>query len=380
MQNQEIYKVEIIEKMNGCSFFLHNKHKVVGLAKWLSVEVRLRQIFSMESTPDDMKDLSTKYLGLDLKNPLIVGSCGLTNSVDKIKELADCGAGAVVLKSLFEEQIRAEFSSNLESYTADYPGAIDYIREYTRGTEVESYLKLLREAKKAVDIPVIASVNCVSAKEWTAFAKSVENEGADAIEVNLSLLPSDPKMTCQESENIYKEVASTIAETVSIPVSLKMSQYSAALANLIRKLSWSDKVAGFVLFNRYYRPDIDIDKMEVTSAEVFSTAAECSFTLRWIALMSSLIEKDLAASTGVHDSEGLIKQLLAGATAVQVVSTVYKNGPEQLTRILQGLEQWMEEKSFASVSDFRGKLSYEHVDNPAVFERTQFMKYFSGLT
>jgi len=334
----------------------------------------------MENEPDDMKDLSTTYLGLDLKNPLIVGSCGLTNSVKKIGELAESGAGAVVLKSLFEEQILADLSANLESYSTDYPGATDYVREYTRGNEVDTYLKLIAGAKKKVDIPVIASVNCVSAKEWTSFAKSVENEGADAIELNVSLLPSNPKVTSAQNEQQYLDVVSSVTEMVSIPVALKMSHYSASLAHLIQKLSWTDKIAGFVLFNRFYSPDIDIDKMVVTSSEMLSTPAEGTLPLRWIALLSGIVEKDLVASTGVHDSEGVVKQLLAGATAVQVVSTVYKNGMGQLGTILEGLEQWMDQKSYNTLEDFRGKLSFDKVEDPAVFERTQFMKYYGGMS
>jgi len=327
-----------------------------------------------------MNDLSTKYLGLDLKNPLIVGSCGFTNSVDKIKDLADNNAGAVVLKSLFEEQILAELSANLETYNADYPGATDYIREYTRGNEVDNYLKLISGAKKSVDIPVIASINCVSANEWISFAKSIEQQGADAIELNISLLPSNPRMTSQENEKKYIEIINGVSEMVSIPLALKMSQYSASLAHLIQKLSRTNKISGFVLFNRYYAPDIDIDKMVVKSADVLSNPSEGSGPLRWIALMSGLIEKDLVASTGVHDSEGVIKQILAGATAVQIVSTIYKNGAEQIETILKGLEEWMQQKSFSNLAEFRGKLSYENITEPAVFERTQFMKYYGGLS
>lgn len=334
----------------------------------------------MENTSDDMNDLSTKYLGLDLKNPLIIGSCGFTHSVGKIKELADNGAGAVVLKSLFEEQIQAELAANLESYNADYPGATDYIREYTRGNEVDEYLQLIAGAKQAVNIPVIASINCVSANEWVSFAKSIEQQGADAIELNVSLLPSNPKMTSADNEKKYLEIIAAVSDMVSIPLSLKMSHYSASLANLIQKLSWTDKVSGFVLFNRYYSPDIDIRKMLVKSADILSTPAEGVGPLRWIALMSGLIEKDLVASTGVHDSEGLIKQLLAGAAAVQIVSTIYKNGVGEIAKILQGLEAWMEEKSFSSLAEFRGKLSYQQATDPAVFERTQFMKYYGGMS
>lgn len=334
----------------------------------------------MENEPDDMKDLSTTYLGLDLKNPLIVGSCGFTNSVDKIEELAQNGAGAIVLKSLFEEQILADLSANLESYATDYPGATDYVREYTRGNEVETYLQLIAGAKKKVDVPVIASINCVSAKEWTSFAKSVENEGADAIELNVSLLPSNPQQTSEQNEQQYVDIVGAVSDMVSIPVALKMSHYSAALANLIQRLSWSEKISGFVLFNRYYSPDIDIDKMVVKSSDLLSNPAESTQPLRWIALLSEVIEQDLVASTGVHDHVGLVKQLLAGAAAVQVVSTIYKNGMGQIATILEGLEKWMDEKSFDKIDDFRGKLSNEKVADPAVFERTQFMKYYGGLS
>ena len=327
-----------------------------------------------------MNDLSTKYLGLDLKNPLIVGSCGFTNNLDKIKELADHNAAAVVLKSLFEEQIHAELASNLESYTADYPEAMDYIRAYTRGNEVESYLKLIAGAKKAVDIPIIASINCISASEWVSFAKSVEQEGADAIELNVSLLPSNPRLTSEENESKYLEIISSVAGMVSIPVALKMSSYSASLANLIRRIAWTNKVAGFVLFNRYYSPDIDVERMEIKSADVLSTPVEGCGPLRWMALMYGQTGKDLVASTGVHDGEGLIKQLLAGATAVQVVSTLYKNGFARIPAMLQGLDEWMTKNSFSNLAQFRGRLSYANAQNPAMFERTQFMKYYGGLS
>lgn len=334
----------------------------------------------MENTANEMNDLSTKYLGLNLKNPIIVGSCGFTNNVAKIKELADNQAGAIVLKSLFEEQIQAEYSANLESYAADYPGATDYIREYTRGNEVETYLKLIAGAKKAVDIPIIASINCVSSSEWVSFAKSVESEGADAIELNISLLPTNPQLTSTDYEKKYVEIINCVADLVSIPITLKMSYYSAALAGLIKKLSWIEKIGGFVLFNRYYTPDIDIEKLIVKSADMLSTPGDVGNSLRWVALMHGQIDKDLVAATGVHDSEGLIKLLLAGATAVQVVSTIYKNGVGRIPTMIAGLDEWMTRKSYSKLADFRGKLSYEKAADAAVFERTQFMKYYGGIS
>ena len=339
-----------------------------------------RQTISTENTPNDMNDLSTKYLGLNLKNPILVGSCGFTNSVAKIKELADNQAGAIVLKSLFEEQIQAEYASNLENYTADYPGATDYILEYTRGNEVGAYLRLIAESKKAVDIPIIASINCVSSKEWVSFAKSIEQEGADAIELNVSLLPSNPRLTSADNEKKYVEIINCVGDLVSIPITLKMSHYSAALAGLIQKLSWIEKIGGFVLFGRYYTPDIDIEKLIVKSADMLSNPSEACNSLRWVALMYGQIDKDLVAATGIHDSESLIKQLLAGATAVQVVSAIYKNGVERIPAMLAGLDEWMTRKSYTSLAEFRGKLSYEKAADAAVFERTQFMKYYGGIS
>jgi len=325
-----------------------------------------------------MKDLSTKYLGLHLKNPIIVGSCGLTNSVDKIKELADNNAGAVVLKSLFEEQILAELDQNIESYNTDYPDAFDYVREYTRDNAVSEYLTLVGEAKKEVDIPVIASINCVSSDEWVSFAKSVEQEGADALEINISLLPSDPQKSSDDYEKIYFDVLEKVGDLVTIPIALKMSKYSSSLANLVSRLSWTGKAAGFVLFNRYYRPDFDIDTLKVHSAPVLSTPEELSTSLRWIALLSERVDNDFAASTGVHDSDAVIKQLLAGAIAVQVVSAIYKNGTSYLAELVKGLEDWMEKHSFTSISEFRGKLAYSNDDDSSL-QRIQYMKYFAGI-
>jgi dihydroorotate dehydrogenase (fumarate) len=326
-----------------------------------------------------MNDLSVTYLGLKLKNPIIVGSCGLTSSVAKIKELAANNAGAVVLKSLFEEQIQAELASNMETYNTDYPEAWDYVREYTRGSAVQEYIALISEAKQAVDIPVIASINCVSGAEWVAFAKSVERAGADALELNISLLPSNPKITCQEYESHYFAILEKVSASLTIPITLKMSNYSSSLANLVTRLSWKREVAGFVLFNRFFTPDIDIDKQSVKSTDIFTTPKENGHTLRWIALLSGMIDKDLVAATGIHDGTSLIKQLLAGATAVQVVSTLYKNGPGQINTMIADLERWMAGKSYRTIAEFRGKLNQAQAENPAVFERIQFMKYYGGI-
>ena len=326
-----------------------------------------------------MKDLRTNYLGLELKNPVIAGSCGLTNAIDKIVEFAENNAGAVVLKSLFEEQILAELNQNVADFNMEYPDAYDYVRQYTRDNVVSDYLTLIGEAKKRTNIPVIASINCVSAEEWVSFAKSVENEGADALEINISLLPSDLHKKSNDYEKVYFDVIEKVGELIKIPIALKMSKYSSSLANLIARLSWSGRVQGFVLFNRYYRPDFDIDDLTVKTAPVFSTPQEIATPLRWIALLSNRIDRDFAASTGVHDSAGVIKQLLAGAKAVQVVSTLYANGGKYINELIGGLEEWMERHSFATIDDFRGKLAYRDQEDSSSLQRIQYMKYFAGI-
>ncbi len=327
-----------------------------------------------------MKDLTTNYLGLTLKNPIVAGSCGLTGTVGKIMELAEAGVGAVVLKSLFEEQIEAELQQNLDDYQTDYPDAYDYVKQYTRDSAVTDYLDMIRDVKKQIDIPVIASLNCVTADEWTTYAGKFEKAGADALEINISLLPSNPKKECDSYEQIYFEVLNKVTDVLSIPVALKMSSYSSSLASLISRLHWTGKAGGFVLFNRYYQPDINIEKMEMTSAGVFSQPGEISLPLRWVALLSGLIESDFAASTGVHDGAGAVKMLLAGAKAVQVVSTLYEHGVEQAGKIITDLEDWMDRHSFSSIGQFRGRLAYRFDEDQSAFERIQFMKHYSGIS
>jgi dihydroorotate dehydrogenase (fumarate) len=327
-----------------------------------------------------MSDLTTSYLGLRLKNPLIAGASRLTGDAESIKELADAGVGAVVLKSLYEEQVEAELQQNIDAYQTDYPDAYDYIRQYTRDSAVSEYLEMISEVKKSTDIPVIASLHCVTASEWTVFAKRLESAGADALEINVSLLPSDPRMSCTDYEQIYFEVLSQVTDGLSIPVALKMSSYSSSLAGLVSRLHWTGKVAGFVLFNRYFRPDIDIEKMELTSAGVFSNPSEISTPLRWVALLSGIVESDFASSTGVHDSEGVVKMLLAGAQAVQVVSAFFQQSPEVAGDMISGLTSWMGRHSFTNLDEFRGRLSYQLGDDQSAFERVQFMKHYAGIS
>lgn len=327
-----------------------------------------------------MVDLKTKYMGLELKNPIIVGSSGLTNSIENIIEIEKNGAGAVVLKSLFEEQIMQDISKTIsqDEHTNMYPEATDYIMNYSKDTAVGNYLQLIKEAKAAVNIPVIASVNCVTSAEWVSFAAKIEEAGADALELNIFILPSDPRQTGEENEKVYLDIIHQVQKVVAIPIAIKLSYYFSSLAKTTLSLSWTG-ISGIVLFNRFFSPDIDIDKFEVKPTNIFSTPEELPISLRWVAMLSSRLHCDIAASTGVHDGEAVVKQLLAGAKAVQISSVLYKNGFGEINVMLGELKKWMEKHNFTSVDDFIGKMSIKETENPAAYERVQFMKYFSGI-
>ena len=326
-----------------------------------------------------MADLSTQYLGMKLKNPVIAGSSGLTNSAKSIQDLEQSGAGAVVLKSIFEEEIAFEYEDILQEASAEGVNLdqFDYYDFHIKGEKLDKYTSLIEESKKNVSIPVIASINCVYSHEWTSFAKQLQTAGADALELNMFFLPSEFNRTSEEKEKAYFQIIEKVQKEVTIPISLKISYYFSNLGPMIQKLSETG-IAGLVLFNRFYSPDFDIDKMEVVSSNVFSAPSDLPISLRWISIMAERVSCDLAASTGVHDGTALIKQILAGANAVQVASTLYKNGKGQIADMLNTLEAWMDKKSYSSLSDFRGKMSQAKSSNPAAYERVQFMKYFGG--
>ncbi len=327
-----------------------------------------------------MINIETNYLGLKLKNPIIVSSSGLTDSVDKIGKLVNAGAGAVVLKSLFEEQINHEITNSIQSGEGfDYPEAVDYIKEYTKENNVNDYLNLIKGAKETYDIPVIASINCFSTGQWIEFAKKIEDAGADAIELNVYVLNTDKHSKPEEYERTYYNILTDIKKEVSIPVVMKLGLYFSNLVSVVDTLS-SLGAAGVVLFNRFYEPDINIDKMQMSSAEVFSSSADLRRTLRWVAIISNKVHDiEVTASTGIHSGDDVIKVLLAGATTAQVCSAIYKGGAEVITSMLDKLTSWMGEKGFDTIDAFQGSMNYGKIENPALYERSQFMKYFSSL-
>jgi dihydroorotate dehydrogenase (fumarate) len=323
---------------------------------------------------------TTKYMGFELKNPVIAGSSGLTSSVDSIIELEKSGVAAVVLKSLFEEQIIFNYQQKLSELKLEntYPEAEEYINRHTTTQDVENYLELIKGAKKAVSIPVFASLNCISSSEWTLFAKEIELAGADAIELNIFILPTDTNIMCGQVEEIYLDVISNIIKKVSIPVSIKVTSYFSGMARTMLRFSFSG-IKGIVFFNRFFSTDIDIEHLKTLPANLYSSSEEIYHPLRWIALLSDRIYCDLAASTGIHDGQGLVKVLLAGAKAAQVCSVLYQEGYPAVGRMLRFLEDYMNRKGFNSVEEMIGKMSIRNVENPASYERVQFIKHFSGI-
>ncbi len=323
-----------------------------------------------------MPNLEVNYLGLKLKNPVIAGSSGLTSTIDKIRSIEQAGAGAIVLKSLFEEQINFEAGSLIMDH--DYPEAEDYIKNYTKSNSVENYLNLIEEAKKNVSIPVIASINCVTASDWIGFSRKIEEAGADALELNVYFIPTDKFRPSADFENIYYQLARQVTKIISIPVSMKLGNQFTNVLGVVDHL-YALGTKGVVLFNRFYEPDIDIDNMKLSSADVLSNSSDIRYVLRWIALISDKVSKvDISASTGVHSYEAVVKQLLAGAKTVQVCSLLYKKGIQEIANLVSGLEDWMNKKGFNEVKEFRGKMSYRNIPDPSVYERSQFMKYFSN--
>jgi len=323
-----------------------------------------------------MKTLNTTYLGLSLKSPLIVSSSRLTATIESLVEAEKFGAGAVVLKSLFEEQINYDIAAY--PHTTDYPEADDYMSYYIRKNSVSEYLGLIQSAKKSLGIPVIASINCYSSEGWTDFTREIAESGADAIEINVFFMPVDRKKSAVDSEKLYFELIEKLQASIRIPVSIKIGYRFSNILYMIDQF-YMRGVKGVVMFNRFYEPDIDTEKMEIVPASIFSTEKEMRNVLRWIAMASAQdIKIDISASTGVHNGNDAVKYLLAGAASVQVCSVLYEKGLSYLKTMNQQIEEWMTAKGYNNINEFRGKLNPHNYNKPLVFERTQFMKYFSS--
>ena len=322
-------------------------------------------------------DLSVNYMGLKLKSPIIVGSSGLTEHIENSVAYEKAGAGAIVLKSLFEEQILHDVDEQrLNNMYGSYADQEYYAMYFSKKHNISQYTNLIKKNKEALNIPVIASINCVSSDEWTSYATFIEEAGADALEINLFLLPAETDHTGVEKEKIYFDIIEKIEKTISIPFALKISYYFSGLANFIYRVAQT-KASAVVLFNKFYSPDVDIETEKIISGDVYSCAQLNTMTIRWIGILYDKINIEFAASRGIFDGEAVIKNLLVGAQVTQIVSAIYKHGPEVLESMHRTLIDWMTRHQYNSIAEFRGKASQKNIKKPVLFERTQFMRYFS---
>ncbi len=320
--------------------------------------------------------LKTTYLGLELNSPIIVSSSTLTGNVESIKRCADAGAGAIILKSIFEEQISSEIRRE-EGYSEEdiydsYPEAQEYLNTFMRGTEIEIYEKLIRESKKVVDIPIIASINCSDEGEWIKIARELQAAGADALELNIAIAAFDRDLDPRKIEDEYISILKKVEKNIKIPVSVKLGDHFTNISRIAFSLSKAG-AKGLVLFNRFYNPDINIEKMKVVPGNSISAPEENHNTLRWISLLSSQgIPCELSASRGVYTGEDVVKQILAGAKTVQICSTLYRNGIEYIKQMNSDVEAWMDRHNFNNVESFRGIVNKE--EDIKVVERLQYLR------
>ena len=322
-------------------------------------------------------NLTINYLGLQLRSPLVASASPLSESIASIKQLEDAGAGAVVLYSLFEEQLRQD-SLALHHYmthgTESYAEALTYFPEPSEyRIDAQGYLDHIRKAKEAVDIPIIASLNGTTPGSWVKYAKQIEDAGADALELNLYSIPTDMNVSGATIEENDLAVVSTVASSVTIPVAVKLSPYFSNMANMAKRFTQAG-ARGLVLFNRFYQPDIDLEALEVRPNVLLSTSQALRLPLRWIAILYGRVPADFAATGGVHAGEDAVKLLLAGANVTMLASALLKNGIGQLTQIENELREWMAQHEYESVEQMQGALSQIHCEDPSAFERAQYMK------
>jgi dihydroorotate dehydrogenase (fumarate) len=337
--------------------------------------------FSAFQTRIEMTNLSTTYLGLTLKNPLVPSASPLMRQLDNIRSLEDAGAAAVVLHSLFEEQILSD-SQKLDfilSYGVDsFPEALSYfpdVRSYNLGPD--GYLEHIRRAKEAVSIPIIASLNGFSAGGWVDYARQIEQAGADALELNMYYIAADPHQDSASLEAMYLHLVDEIKRKVKIPLAVKLGSQFSAFANFALRLAEAG-ADSLVLFNRFYQPDIDLETLEVVPSVTLSSSSELRLRLRWIALLYGRINADLAVTGGVHSGEDVIKAMMVGANVAMMTSALLQNGINHLAGVLAEVDRWMTEHEYESIQQMRGSMSHKNVSHPAALERANYMRVLRG--
>ena len=321
-----------------------------------------------------MANLKTNYLGLELKNPVIVGASSLVSDVDNLKRIEDAGASAVVYRSLFEEQIqleRAQMDDEFEEYTERHAEMVTLFPKIEHAGP-EEHLHNLRKAREAISIPLIASLNALFKETWVEYAKLIEETGVDGLELNFYAVPKDDNITGVSIEKQQVEILKEIKKVVTIPVSIKLSPFYTNPLNFIHDLDGAG-ADGFVLFNRFYQPDISFDTLMHTSSHHLSTESENRLPMRYAGLLYSHVGANICCNSGIHEGTDVVKMILAGADCVQVVSTLYQNKISHISKMLKDIELWMDEKKYKSLADFRGKLSKKNVNDPFVYQRAQYI-------
>ena len=322
-------------------------------------------------------DLKTSYMGLSLSSPIVVAASTLSESLDNILRMEEAGAGAVVMHSLFEEQIRAEaeryasVQSSTRDIFAEASGYFPQLDEYNVGTE--EYLEKIFQAKQRVDIPVIASLNGITPEGWIGYARQIEQAGADGLEINIFFIPGDFDMSSAQVEHRYLNIISEVRNSVNIPLAVKMNPYFSSMGNMAARMQKSGADA-LVLFNRFYQPDIDIDRLRILSDLQYSDANEVRLPLLWIAMLHGRVPVGLAASTGVQTAREVVKYLLSGADVAMTASALYRNGIGYLKSMNEGLMDWMKQQGFERITDFRGILSHRHVGDPTAYDQANYIR------
>ena len=329
-----------------------------------------------------MVDLKTTYLGLELKNPLVASASPLSESVETVKALEEAGISAVVIYSLFEEQIiheSMELDYFLSKDTDSFAEALTHLPDMGRySLGPDAYVEQVKTLKAAVDIPVIGSLNGVSTGGWIEYAQKIEAAGADALELNLYYLPTDLELTSAQLETAYVTLVQDIRGKINIPIAVKLSPSFTALPNFAKRLA-NAGANGLVLFNRFYQPDFDLDELEVVPNLILSKSNELRLPLRWIALLYGRVDIDFALTSGVHKAEDVLKAMMAGAKVAMTTSALLKKGPKRATKILSKLEKWMEENEYESIQQMQGSMSQKAVAEPAAFERANYMKVLNSF-
>ena len=324
-----------------------------------------------------MTDLSTTYLGLNLKNPLVASASPISKNIDKARKLEEAGASAIVMYSLFEEQIiheSLELDHFLTRGTDSFAEAMTYLPDggmYSMGAE--KYINQVAGLKKALSIPVIGSLNGVSKGGWTKYAKQIQDAGADALELNLYYIPTDPDLTAQELENAQVELVAEVKSVISIPLAVKLSPFVTALPNFARRIVEAG-ANGLVLFNRFYQPDFDLEELEIVYSLDLSTSTELRLPLRWISILHGKINADFALTSGVHTATDVLKAMMSGAKVAMMASNLLHNGDQVIPSMLNELNWWMESHEYVSIKQMQGSMSQKSVKEPAAFERANYMK------